>query len=54
LGRAAGFAVGYCFCLFAVAVNLHVVPYMFGFQAPPKAARYYTEFSKENEKIVQL
>jgi 4-amino-4-deoxy-L-arabinose transferase-like glycosyltransferase len=39
------------FVCFAVAVNLHVVPYMFGFQAPPKAARYYTEFSKENEKL---
>jgi len=37
-------------CLMVVA-NKHVVPYMFSFQAPPKAARYYTEYAKENEKL---
>ena len=39
------------FVCFAVVINLHVVPHMFSFQAPPKAARYYTEFAKENEKL---
>jgi len=37
-------------CLVVVA-NKHVVPYMFSFQAPPKAARYYTEYAKENENL---
>jgi 4-amino-4-deoxy-L-arabinose transferase-like glycosyltransferase len=32
-------------------LNTHVFPYIFSFQAPPKAARYYTENSAENEKL---
>ncbi len=32
-------------------LNTHVFPYIFSFQAPPKAARYFTENSAENEKL---
>lgn len=36
------------FCLFLL-LNIHVYPYIFSFQAPPKAARYFTENANENE-----
>lgn len=32
-------------------MNTHVFPYIFSFQAPPKAARYFTENSGENDKL---
>lgn len=32
-------------------LNTHIFPYIFSFQAPPKAARYFTENSAENEKL---
>ena len=32
-------------------LNTHIFPYIFSFQAPPKAARYFTEKSAENEKL---
>lgn len=32
-------------------MNSHVLPYTFSFQATPKAARYFTENKKENEKL---
>ncbi len=39
------------FTCLAILMNLHVFPYMFSFQAPPKAARYYTEYANEGEKL---
>jgi 4-amino-4-deoxy-L-arabinose transferase-like glycosyltransferase len=32
-------------------LNTHIFPYIFSFQAPPKAARYFTENSAENDKL---
>ena len=37
-------------CLMAL-LNCYVLPYMFSFQAPPKAARYFSEFAEEGEKL---
>jgi 4-amino-4-deoxy-L-arabinose transferase-like glycosyltransferase len=34
-----------------ILLNTHVFPYMFSFQAPPKAARYFTEHAAKNEKL---
>ncbi|MCY1720536.1 glycosyltransferase family 39 protein [Prolixibacteraceae bacterium Z1-6] len=31
--------------------NVHVYPYMFGFQAPPKAARYFNEHAKPGDTL---
>ena len=39
------------FTCLAILMNLHVFPYMFGFQAPPKAARYYNEYAVEGDKL---
>ncbi len=39
------------FSCLMVLLNGHVFPYMFSFQAPPKAARYFTESAKEGEKL---
>jgi 4-amino-4-deoxy-L-arabinose transferase-like glycosyltransferase len=32
-------------------LNTHIFPYIFSFQAPPKAARYFTENSAETDKL---
>ncbi len=32
-------------------LNVHVFPYMFSFQATPKAARYFSEAAGEGEKL---
>jgi hypothetical protein len=32
-------------------LNTHVFPYIFSYQAPPKAARYFTENASETEKL---
>lgn len=34
-----------------ILLNTHVFPYMFSFQAPPKAARYFTQHAGKNEKL---
>jgi hypothetical protein len=34
-----------------ILLNTHVFPYMFSFQAPPKAARYFTEHVAKNERL---
>lgn len=39
------------FTCFILLLNLHVFPYMFSYQAPPKAARYYTEHAQSGEKL---
>jgi hypothetical protein len=39
------------FATLAVLLNTHVFPYMFSFQAPPKAARYFTEFAGKNDRL---
>ena len=37
-------------CLF-VLFNTHTLPYMFSFQAPPKAARYFNQNKNENDSL---
>ena len=32
-------------------MNIHVFPYIFSFQAPPRAARYYSERRQETDKL---
>lgn len=32
-------------------MNTHVLPFMFSFQAPPKAARYFTKNANKNDKL---
>jgi hypothetical protein len=32
-------------------LNTHVLPYIFSFQAPPKAARYFTNKARPNDKL---
>ena len=39
------------FTCFTLLINTHVLPYMFSFQAPPKAARFYNSNANENEKL---
>jgi hypothetical protein len=39
------------FSCLMVLLNGHVFPYMFNFQAPPKAARYFSEYAGEGEKL---
>ena len=39
------------FACFTVLMNTHVFPYIFSFQAPPKAARYFTEYAGENDRL---
>lgn len=39
------------FTCLAILMNLHVFPYMFSFQAPPKAARYYSEYANKGDKL---
>jgi len=34
-----------------ILLNTHVFPYMFSFQAPPKAARYFTQHAGKNERL---
>jgi hypothetical protein len=34
-----------------LVLNVHVFPYMFGFQAPPKAARYFTEYAAKKDRL---
>lgn len=42
-------AIGFI-CL-AFLLNTHVFPFIFSFQAPPKAGQYFTENAGENEKL---
>jgi 4-amino-4-deoxy-L-arabinose transferase-like glycosyltransferase len=42
-------AIGFA-CL-AFLLNAHVFPYMFSYQAPPKAGRYFTEHAVPGEKL---
>lgn len=37
--------------VFFVLLNMHVFPYIFSYQAPPKAARYFTENAAPNDKL---
>ncbi len=37
------------FTVFTLLLNMHIFPYMFSFQAPPKAARYFNENAKPND-----
>ncbi len=39
------------FACFIFLMNTYAFPYIFSFQAPPKAARYFTENAKEGEKL---
>ncbi len=39
------------FSCIALILNTHVFPYMFSYQAPPKAARYFNEYAKEGERL---
>jgi 4-amino-4-deoxy-L-arabinose transferase-like glycosyltransferase len=39
------------FVVLMVLLNVHVYPYMFGFQAPPKAGRYFTENASEGDRL---
>ncbi len=39
------------FTIFILLLNLHIFPYMFSFQAPPKAARYFNENANEGDKL---
>jgi len=39
------------FSVLTVLMNVHVYPYMFSFQAPPKAARYYNENAEVGDKL---
>lgn len=37
--------------VFFVLLNMHIFPYIFSFQAPPKAARYFTENAAPNDTL---
>lgn len=39
------------FACFLFLMNIHVFPYIFSFQAPPKAAGYYNANAEEGEKL---
>lgn len=39
------------FACLILLINTHVFPYMFSLQAPPKAARYFTENANPNNKL---
>lgn len=39
------------FACFTVLMNTHVFPYIFSFQAPPKAAHYFTESAGKDDKL---
>ena len=39
------------FSCLILLLNTHVFPYIFSFQAPPKAARYYTENAGDSNKL---
>jgi len=39
------------FACLSVLLNTRVFPYIFSFQAPPKAARYFTEYAGKNEHL---
>jgi hypothetical protein len=39
------------FACLAWLLNTDVFPYIFNYQAPPKAARFYTENAKPGEKL---
>ncbi|MBN1986245.1 MAG: glycosyltransferase family 39 protein [Prolixibacteraceae bacterium] len=39
------------FTCLAFIMNTHVFPYMFSFQAPPKAARYFTEYAEKGDTL---
>ena len=39
------------FACLSLVLNTHVFPFMFGFQAPPKAARYFNENASDNNKL---
>jgi len=39
------------FACLMLLLNTHIFPYMFSFQAVPKAARYFTEHAGTNEKL---
>jgi 4-amino-4-deoxy-L-arabinose transferase-like glycosyltransferase len=39
------------FSVLMFLLNTHVFPYIFSYQAPPKAARYFTENALETEKL---
>ncbi len=39
------------FSCLMVLVNMHVFPYIFSFQAPPKAARYFSEYAEKGEHL---
>ncbi len=38
------------FCL-TLLLNIHVYPYIFSFQAPPKAGRYFTENAEKGDRL---
>ncbi|MFW5831789.1 MAG: ArnT family glycosyltransferase [Prolixibacteraceae bacterium] len=42
-------ALGFIFLF--LLLNTHIFPYMFGYQAPPKAARYFTKNAGPNETL---
>lgn len=39
------------FTCFTFLMNTHILPFMYSFQAPPKAARYFTENANKNDKL---
>ena len=39
------------FLCFALLINIHVMPYALSFQAPPKAARHYTENAGQDDRL---
>lgn len=39
------------FTVFTLLLNMHIFPYMFSFQAPPEAARYFNENANEGDKL---
>ena len=39
------------FTCLMILLNRHVFPYIYSFQATPKAARYFSEFAEEGEKL---
>lgn len=42
---------GIVFAVLAFLLNTHVFPYMFSFQAPPAAARYFNEHSSKDDTL---
>jgi hypothetical protein len=37
--------------VFFILLNMHVFPYIFSFQAPPKAARYFTDYAAPTDTL---